>query len=75
MARIQLEPAYVLHTRAFRETSMIVEAFSRAHGRVAVVARGAKSPRSIAGLISAACLLAAANIWAAANAPMGYVGK
>jgi DNA repair protein RecO (recombination protein O) len=41
-----LEPAYVLHSRSFRETSLIVEAFSREHGRVAVVARGAKSARS-----------------------------
>ena len=46
MARIQLEPAYVLHSRSFRETSLIVEAFSREHGRIAVVARGAKSARS-----------------------------
>lgn len=46
MSRIQLEPAYVLHSRPFRETSLIVEAFTREHGRVAVVARGAKSARS-----------------------------
>jgi DNA repair protein RecO (recombination protein O) len=46
MARIQLEPAYVLHSRSFRETSLIVEAFTREHGRIAVVARGAKSARS-----------------------------
>jgi DNA repair protein RecO (recombination protein O) len=46
MARILLEPAYVLHSRSFRETSLIVEAFTRGHGRVAVVARGAKSARS-----------------------------
>ena len=46
MSRIQLEPAYVLHSRSFRETSLIVEAFTREHGRVAVVARGVKSPRS-----------------------------
>jgi len=46
MARIQLQPAYVLHSRAFRETSLIVEAFTREHGRVAVVARGAKAARS-----------------------------
>jgi len=46
MSRIQLEPAYVLHSRPFRETSLIVEAFTREHGRVAVVARGAKSSRS-----------------------------
>ena len=46
MARIQLEPAYVLHSRSFRETSLIVEAFTREFGRVAVVARGARSARS-----------------------------
>jgi DNA repair protein RecO (recombination protein O) len=46
MGRIQLEPAYVLHSRSFRETSLIVEAFTREHGRIAVVARGAKSARS-----------------------------
>ena len=46
MSRIQLEPAYVIHNRPFRETSLIVEAFTREHGRIAVVARGAKSARS-----------------------------
>jgi DNA repair protein RecO (recombination protein O) len=46
MVRIKLDPAYVLHSRSFRETSLIVEAFTREHGRVAVVARGAKSARS-----------------------------
>ena len=46
MSRILLEPAYVLHQRSFRETSLIVESFTRDHGRVAVVARGAKSARS-----------------------------
>ena len=46
MSRMQLEPAYVLHSRSFRETSLIVEAFTREHGRVALVARGARSSRS-----------------------------
>ncbi len=46
MLRIQSEPAYVLHSRGFRDTSLIVEAFTREHGRVAVVARGARSARS-----------------------------
>lgn len=46
MSRIQLEPAYILHSRSFRETSLIVEILSREHGRTAVVARGAKSARS-----------------------------
>ena len=47
MGRIQLEPAYILHSRSFRETSLIVEALTREHGRIAAVARGAKSPRSL----------------------------
>ena len=46
MSRVQLEPAYVLHSRSFRETSLIVEILTRSHGRVAAVARGAKSARS-----------------------------
>ncbi len=45
-ARQDNQPGYVLHTYAFRETSLVVEAFTRAHGRVAMVARGAKRPRS-----------------------------
>jgi DNA repair protein RecO (recombination protein O) len=40
------QAAYVLHTYAYRETSLIVEAFSAAYGRVAMVARGARRPRS-----------------------------
>jgi DNA repair protein RecO (recombination protein O) len=44
--RRDAEPAFVLHTYPFRETSLIVEAFSRDHGRVALVARGARRPKS-----------------------------
>ncbi|NCN88180.1 MAG: DNA repair protein RecO [Gallionella sp.] len=44
--RIQDEPAFVLHSYPFRETSLIVEAFSRNHGRVPLVARGARRPRA-----------------------------
>jgi DNA repair protein RecO (recombination protein O) len=40
------EPAYVLHSYPFRETSLIVEVFTRNCGRVALVARGARRPRS-----------------------------
>jgi DNA repair protein RecO (recombination protein O) len=40
------EPAFVLHTYPYRETSVIVEAFTEQVGRVAMVARGAKRPRS-----------------------------
>jgi DNA repair protein RecO (recombination protein O) len=45
-ARQDDQAAYVLHTYAFRETSLVVETFTRSHGRVAMVARGAKRPRS-----------------------------
>jgi DNA repair protein RecO (recombination protein O) len=40
------QPAYVLHSYAYRETSLIVEAFAAEYGRVAMVARGARRPRS-----------------------------
>lgn len=40
------EPAYVLHRYDWSETSLIVEVFSRQHGRLAVVAKGAKRPTS-----------------------------
>lgn len=40
------ELAFILHTYPYRETSLIVEALSRHAGRVALIARGAKRPRS-----------------------------
>jgi DNA repair protein RecO (recombination protein O) len=40
------ELAFILHTYPYRETSLIVEAFAEQHGRVAMVAKGAKRPRS-----------------------------
>jgi DNA repair protein RecO (recombination protein O) len=43
--RIEQQPAFVLHTRPWRETSLIAELLTRDHGRVAVVARGLSSPR------------------------------
>jgi DNA repair protein RecO (recombination protein O) len=44
--RAEHEPGYVLHTYPYKETSLIVEAFTRGFGRVAVLARGARRPRS-----------------------------
>lgn len=50
--RADQEPAYVLHTYPYKETSLIVEAFSRRFGRVALLARGARRPRAaIRGLL------------------------
>ncbi len=45
-ARQDNQPGYVLHTYPYRETSLVVEAFTRSHGRVAMIARGAKRPHS-----------------------------
>jgi DNA repair protein RecO (recombination protein O) len=43
-----------LHTHPYRETSLVVEVFSATHGRLAVVARGARRPRSaLRGLLQA----------------------
>jgi DNA repair protein RecO (recombination protein O) len=44
--RVEQQPAFVLHARPWRETSLIVEAFTRNFGRVALLARGARRPRS-----------------------------
>lgn len=44
--RHETEPAFVLHTYPYLETSLIVEVFSRHWGRVGLVARGARRPKS-----------------------------
>jgi DNA repair protein RecO (recombination protein O) len=44
--RIADEPAYVLHRYDWSESSLILEVFTRHHGRVALVAKGAKRPTS-----------------------------
>ena len=46
MKRIADEPAYVLHRYDWSESSLILELLTRNHGRVAVVAKGAKKPSS-----------------------------
>jgi len=44
--RIDHEPAFVLHSYPYKETSLVLETFARTHGRVALMARGARRPRS-----------------------------
>jgi len=44
--RIGDEPAFVLHRYDWSETSLILEVFTRNHGRIALVAKGAKRPTS-----------------------------
>ena len=48
------QPAFVLHTYAYRETSLIVETLTQHFGRIALIAKGARRPRSaVRGLLMA----------------------
>ncbi|NIC43194.1 DNA repair protein RecO [Aquabacterium sp. A08] len=44
--RVHDEPAFVLHRHDWSEASLILEVFSRRHGRVVLVAKGVKRPSS-----------------------------
>jgi DNA repair protein RecO (recombination protein O) len=51
--RVDQQPGFVVHSYAWRETSLVVEAFTRDFGRMALMARGAKRPTSqFRGLLS-----------------------
>jgi DNA repair protein RecO (recombination protein O) len=45
-SRVADQPGFVLHSYPYKETSLIVDVFSRHHGRVALIAKGAKRPHS-----------------------------
>jgi DNA repair protein RecO (recombination protein O) len=51
--RIQLQPAYVLHHRPYRDTSRIVDLFTRDHGRLTVFARGVRGKSGLAAALQA----------------------
>ena len=44
--RIENQPAFILHARPWRETSLLIEAFTRDHGRVGLVARGVRGAKT-----------------------------
>jgi DNA repair protein RecO (recombination protein O) len=44
--RVSSQPAFVLHSYPYKETSLIVDVFTRDYGRIALVAKGAKRPHS-----------------------------
>src|SRR5580698_10502156 len=46
---LEQQPAFVLHSRPYRETSLLLECLTRDHGRLGVVARGVRSERSERG--------------------------
>jgi DNA repair protein RecO (recombination protein O) len=43
--RVSLEPAWVLHHYPYRDSSLLLEVFTREHGRVGLVARGARAAK------------------------------
>lgn len=44
--RVVLQPTFVLHSRPYRDTSLLVELLTREYGRLTVLARGVRSQRS-----------------------------
>ena len=51
---------YILHTYPFKETSLIAELFCKNHGRIPVIAKGARRPRSsLRGMLQSFQLLQA----------------
>lgn len=40
--RVSLQPAYVLHSRAYRDTSVLLEVFTAEHGRLTLIGKGAR---------------------------------
>ncbi|HSW69916.1 MAG TPA: DNA repair protein RecO [Gammaproteobacteria bacterium] len=44
--RISLQPAFILHHRPYRETSLLLDILTRDHGRISLIARGVRKNRS-----------------------------
>lgn len=44
--KVPLNPCYILHQRPYRETSLILDIFSRDYGKLSLVARGARKGRN-----------------------------
>ena len=44
--KVTLEPAWILHHYPYRDTSLLLEVFTREHGRLGLVARGARAEKS-----------------------------
>lgn len=44
--RVELEPAYILHSQAFSNTSLLLDVFTQNYGRFRMVAKGVRSAKS-----------------------------
>jgi DNA repair protein RecO (recombination protein O) len=45
--RVERDQAFVLHSYPYSESSLLLEVFSRVHGRLPLLAKGARRPRSV----------------------------
>ncbi len=51
-SRLTLQHAYVLHSRSYKESSLIIDLFTREFGRISVIAKGVKSrKRPVIGVL------------------------
>ncbi len=46
--RIEHQPSYILHTRPYRDTSLLVDVLTRDHGKLCLVAKGVRGTRKTA---------------------------
>jgi len=44
--RVELQPAFILHSRPFSDSSLIVDCLTQDHGRLSLLAKGARSQKS-----------------------------
>lgn len=44
--RVELNPSYILHHRPYRETSLLLDVFSRRHGRLSLIAKGGRKQKN-----------------------------
>ncbi len=44
--RVELNPCYILHNRSYRETSLLLDVFSRQHGRISLIAKGGRKQKN-----------------------------
>jgi len=44
--RITLQPGFILHQRPYRETSVLLDAFTLDYGRIALIAKGVRKPHA-----------------------------
>lgn len=47
--RVNLQPAYVMHSRPYRDSSAVLDVFTAEYGRIGLVARGARRQRRKGG--------------------------